>query len=304
MKFIRKYLLVTVKGICMGAADVVPGVSGGTIAFLMGIFKELVDSLKSLNIRNFKLLFSGHFSEFLIAVNARFLVSLFAGILISVFSIAGFMKYMLENKPVIIWSFFFGLIASSSCYILLQLKKWNIGHFIPLLLGAVIAVFISLASPSETPHELWFVFISGAIAVCAMILPGISGSFILLLMGQYTFIMTSVSDFNMAVLIIFACGAVTGLLCFSHVLSWLLNKYYISTIAMLSGFMIGSLVKVWPWKILSSAGASASLPVSPWKFAAVTGTPSMIMPAVLCMLAGVVIVVALEFFSSRYSSEK
>ncbi len=317
-----KYISVAFKGMCMGAADVIPGVSGGTIAFLMGIYQELIDSIKSLSSANLKLFFKGKFVEFWRAINGTFLVSLFLGILISVFSLARLMKYLLEFHPIPLWSFFFGLILASSVVILRQLDKWSLRNVISLVVGIVCAAYICLVSPSQTPDEYWFIFLSGAIAICAMILPGISGSFILLLLGKYHFVMSAVTELNIPVLCVFAAGAVIGILSFSHLLSWLLKKFYMATIALLSGFMIGSLIKVWPWKEQVVAGAAGSsdavmvaqlaeegallvdFPVLPGKFEMITGASAQVWEALLFALIGVFVVVVIEVASHRKETAK
>lgn len=292
------YLGVTFKGICMGAADVVPGVSGGTIAFLMGIYQELIDSIKSVNLTAIKLFFSGKFAEFWKHINGTFLVSLFIGILISVFSLAKLLQYLLANYPILIWSFFFGLILASAIYVLKGLDKWSLKNIASLLVGVIIAAFICLASPTETPNDYWFVFLSGAIAICAMILPGISGSFILLLLGKYAYIMEAVSTLNIPVLAVFACGAAVGLVSFSHFLSWLLKKFYMQTISLLAGFMIGSLLKVWPWKS-PSVVEGVDFPTTPGIYEQITGNSSFIELSVVCALVGIAIVFLIEILASK-----
>ncbi len=267
MTNIFRYLTVTFKGICMGAADVIPGVSGGTIAFLMGIYEELINSIKSVNLTSLKLLLSGRIAEFWKAVNGTFLLSVFLGVLISIFSLARLMQYLLVHEPIPLWSFFFGLILASSVFVLKEIDKWNLCNILSLLIGIAAASYICLVSPSQTPEAYWFIFLSGAIAICAMILPGISGSFILLLLGKYHFIMQAITEFNVPVITVFGIGAVIGILAFSHFLSWLLKNYYMATIAMLAGFMIGSLIKVWPWKEQTVVGAGAE------KIAATGTTP-------------------------------
>lgn len=290
-----KYVVVAIKGICMGAADVIPGVSGGTIAFLTGIYQTLVDSIKAVT-QNAKLLLKGRFGGFFKNINAPFLLSLVSGILISVFSLARLMKYLLVHHPIELWSFFLGLILASSVMILRELDKWNFRNIAALVAGIAVAAYICLVSPSETTDAYWFVCVSGAIAICAMILPGISGSFILLLLGKYEFIMTAVTEFNIPVLVVFACGAVVGILAFSHLLSWLLKKFYYATIALLSGFMIGSLVKVWPWK---EAVGEIDHPVLPGRFTELTGEPSMLLSALVFAIIGIAAVVILEYLSRR-----
>jgi len=244
----KKYLMLVLKGMGMGAADVVPGVSGGTIAFITGIYEVLINSIKSINLDTIKLLFSEGFSAFWKAVNGNFLLSIIIGIGISVLSLAKLLKFILENYPELIWSFFFGLIVASAIYVAKQIKAWNVGSIISLVAGIVVAYIITEITPAETTNAWWFVFLSGAIAICAMILPGISGSFILLLMGKYAYIIGAVSDLKIGILTIFLSGAVVGIISFSNLLSWLLKKYHNQTIAVLAGFMVGSLNKVWPWK--------------------------------------------------------
>lgn len=286
----------------MGAADVIPGVSGGTIAFIMGIYGELLNSIKSINGEAFRLFFSGKFVAFWKHINGTFLASLFAGILISVFSLARLMKYLLEFHPILLWSFFFGLILASAVYILKGLDKWNIQNIISLLVGVATGAFICLASPGQTPDELWFVFLSGSIAICAMILPGISGSFILLLLGKYEFVMSAVSSLNIPVLLVFALGCAVGIVSFSHFLSWLLKKYYMLTIALLSGFMLGSLLKVWPWKI-PGAEEGFDFPALPGTYAEVTGLDPLLWQSVVFAVIGLAIVLGIEFFAAKGEKE-
>ena len=232
----------------MGAADVVPGVSGGTIAFVMGIYQELIDSIKSVNIASVKTLLSGNYKGFWQAVNGNFLVALFVGILFSILSLAKLFKFLLENHPTLLWSFFFGLIVASAIFIAKKIDKWNFSTISSLIFGTAIAYFITVVTPAEPNEAYWFVFLSGAIAICAMILPGISGSFILVLLGMYKFILSALSDVNLAVIAVFASGALVGLLSFSNLLSYLMKRFYNQTVAVLTGFMVGSLNKVWPWK--------------------------------------------------------
>ena len=298
MANLLKYVGVAFKGACMGAADVIPGVSGGTIAFLMGIYQELLDSIKSVNGEAFKLLFKGKILEFWKHINGNFLASLFAGILVSVFSLARLMKYLLEFHPIQLWSFFFGLILASAIYILKGLDKWSVQNIISLIIGVGIAAFICVASPAQTPDALWFIFLSGAIAICAMILPGISGSFILLLLGKYAFVMTAVTELNIPVLVVFAAGCGIGIISFSHFLSWLLKKFYMLTIALLSGFMLGSLLKVWPWKV-PGAAEGFDYPALPAQFEQVTGLDAQLGTSVAFAVLGLAIVLVIEFVAAK-----
>lgn len=243
-----KYLVLLLKGCAMGMADVVPGVSGGTIAFISGIYGELLDSIRSFDAEAVRLLGRLRLGEFWHHINGNFLLAVFAGIAAAVFSLARLMTYLLANHPIEVWSFFFGLIIASALWVAREVTHWNVTSAIGLLLGAGIAFWITVATPAQTPDTWWFVMLSGAIAICAMILPGISGAFILLLLGKYQFILQAVSELNIPVLALFAVGACAGIISFSHLLSWLLRKHHDLTVSLLMGFMIGSLNKVWPWK--------------------------------------------------------
>jgi len=245
---IKDYAVLAVKGIAMGAADVVPGVSGGTIAFIVGIYEELVDSIKSINAASLKLLFTGKIAAFWKAINANFLLSIVCGIAISIFSLAKLITYLLEAHPIMVWSFFFGLVLASTWFVSKDIRKWNWKTILCFIVGAIIAFYVTVATPTETPNDLWFIFLCGAIAICAMILPGISGSFILVLLGKYFYVMEAVKTFNIPVILVFICGAAIGITSFSRVLSYALHKFHDITIAVLAGFMLGSLNKVWPWK--------------------------------------------------------
>jgi len=281
----------------MGAADVVPGVSGGTIAFLTGIYTELLSSIKSINFNNLKLLFKGKFREFSESVNLKFLLAVGGGILTSIFSLARLMQYLLVHHPIPLWSFFMGLIAASAIYVLREIGKWRFTHIIALIAGIVVAAWICLVSPSQTTEAYWFVFISGAIAICAMILPGISGSFILLLLGKYAFIMKSVTELNVPILIIFATGAAIGIVSFSHFLTWLLKKYYKPTLCVLAGFMIGSLVKVWPWKRVIDEVSHIDRPILPGQYETLTGESAQLGLSLLFVAIGFSIVFIIEFMA-------
>lgn len=247
--------MVAVKGVCMGAADVIPGVSGGTIAFITGIYDQLLASINAIDAKAVKLFFTGKFKEFWKYINGGFLLSLFCGILISVLTLAGLMQFLLENHPIQTWAFFFGLIVASSIFILKGIEGWNMKAALFLILGVVLGITICTLSPTTTPDALWFIFLSGAIAICAMILPGISGSFILLILGKYQYIMSAISGLtsgqavgeSIVVLGVFAVGAICGILAFSRFLHWLLGRFHKETLITLAGFIIGSLVKVWPW---------------------------------------------------------
>ena len=245
---LKDYLMLSVKGMCMGAADVVPGVSGGTIAFITGIYDELVNSIKSINAASLKMFFTGKWGEFWKMINGKFLLFLLAGIGISVFSLAKIITWLLVAYPVLVWSFFFGLVLASTWFVGKDVKERNWKTALGFLLGAALAFYITVATPAETPSHFLFIFLCGAIAICAMILPGISGSFILVLLGKYFFIMEAVKTLDLKVIAIFGIGACVGITSFSRLLSYALSHMRNITLAVLSGFMLGSLNKVWPWK--------------------------------------------------------
>ena len=240
--------MLSVKGMCMGAADVVPGVSGGTIAFITGIYDELINSIKSINAASLKMFFTGKWGEFWKMINGKFLLFLLAGIGISVFSLAKIITWLLVAYPVLVWSFFFGLGLASTWFVGKDVKERNWKTGLGFLLGAALAFYITVATPAETPSHFLFIFLCGAIAICAMILPGISGSFILVLLGKYFFIMEAVKTLDLKVIAIFGIGACVGITSFSRLLSYALSHMRNITLAVLSGFMLGSLNKVWPWK--------------------------------------------------------
>ena len=233
MKGIWKNIMVAVKGACMGAADVIPGVSGGTIAFIMGIYDEFVGSLASINGEALKLLLKGRFSAFWKHINGSFLLSLVAGIGISIIALAGLMQMLLSDFPIQTWAFFFGLIVASSLFIIRGISGWKLRDGLLLILGVALGAVICTLSPTQTPDGLWFIFLSGALAICAMILPGISGSFILLILGKYQYIMGCISglvsgvDFtrNLLILGVFGLGAIIGILSFTRLLHWLLARW-------------------------------------------------------------------------------
>lgn len=245
---LKEYLLLFSKGVAMGAADVVPGVSGGTIAFITGIYEELLNSIRSVNGEAVKLLFRFRLADLWKHVNGTFLVVLLSGILFSIALLARLVLFLLTDYPEMLWSFFFGLIVASAVVVSKKITRWNWGVILAGLLGTALAYYITIATPTQTPEGYWFIFISGAIAICAMILPGISGSFLLVLLAKYEFILNAVKDLKVDIIAVFGLGCVTGILAFSHVLNWMLKNYHNVTVALLTGFMVGSLNKVWPWK--------------------------------------------------------
>ncbi|MFA5587739.1 MAG: DUF368 domain-containing protein [Mariniphaga sp.] len=303
----KSYLLLTLKGMGMGAADVVPGVSGGTIAFIAGIYEELVNSIKSINLNALKLFFSGKFAAFWKAINGNFLLAVVLGIGISIFSLAKGLEYLLHHYPILVWSFFFGLILASAIYVGGSIKKWKAGTIIAGIAGVVVAYFITAISPAEANITWFFIFISGSIAICAMILPGISGSFILVLLGMYEFILGAVSDLNIPVLLVFIAGALIGIIAFSNLLSWLIKNYHNLTIATLTGFMIGSLNKVWPWKEVTETFIDRHNVVRPLTernilpatYENLTGNQAWLTGALLLAIVGFGLIFAIESLTKK-----
>lgn len=292
---IKDYAVLTLKGMAMGAADVVPGVSGGTIAFIAGIYDELINSIKSINMHSLKLLFTGKIAAFWKAVNGNFLFALLLGIAISVFSLAKLITYLLLNEPVLVWSFFFGLVLASTWFVTKDIKGWNWKTVAGFVGGAMIAYYITVATPAETSTNLMFIFLCGAIAICAMILPGISGSFILVLLGKYFYVMEAVKTLDLVVLGVFAFGAALGITSFSRVLSYALKNFRNITLSVLSGFMLGSLNKVWPWKEVEKLVSDGHEVMIEHNIAPNTEVAE----AVVLMLIGFILVYVLEKISAK-----
>ena len=246
------YVIITLKGMAMGAADVVPGVSGGTIAFISGIYEELITSINNVNFSLLKTLKKDGFLAAWKQLNGSFLLALIIGIGISLLSLVKGILWLLENEPVLLWSFFFGLVLASILFIGKQITKWKIATVILLLISAFVAFYITSLSALSTNDSWWFLFLSGALAICAMILPGISGAFILLLLGAYKPILDAIDNRDFKTIAIVGLGAIVGLLSFSRVLKWLFKHYHNLTLAILTGFVLGSLNKIWPWKKILS----------------------------------------------------
>jgi len=299
------YALVSLKGMAMGAADIVPGVSGGTIAFISGIYEELITSINNVNGEAIRKLFKEGIASFWKHVNGNFLLALLFGIGLSIISLAGVVSYLLENQPVLIWSFFFGLIIASIWLVSKTIDIWTGGTFVALAVGIAVALYVSTLNTVAHIEGNWFIFVSGMIAICAMILPGISGSFILVMLGSYHQVLQAVKDKNLMVIGLFAAGCVIGLLAFSRLLKFLFAKFHSLTIALLAGFMIGALYKVWPWKInvgnepivVHSNGKEEYLTtnVLPSDF---NGDPQL-MYAILCAIFGLVLIIGLERFAAK-----
>ncbi|HVR42282.1 MAG TPA: DUF368 domain-containing protein [Thermoanaerobaculia bacterium] len=245
----KDYLGLVARGFAMGSADVVPGVSGGTMAFILGIYEELIDSIRAVGRPEFlRPLSRGRLGEAIAAVNWKFLLAVLSGIILAILSLARGIEWALENRGVWVWSFFFGLVLASVLTVSRRIARWNPRLVILALLGAVGAwIFVGLV-PVQTPQTWWFLFLAGAIAICAMILPGISGAFVLLLLGKYDYILRAVNERDVLPVLWLALGAGVGIVSFAQVLGWLFRRHHDGTVAVLTGLMVGSLRKVWPWK--------------------------------------------------------
>jgi putative membrane protein len=310
MNLFLRWIVVYLKGVAMGASDVIPGVSGGTIAFITGIYERLIQAIKSIGWANLKLLFTGRLNLFWKNIDGTFLVAVVFGMGTSLFTLAHLMTYLLDEHAIMTWSFFFGLILAST-YFVGKGVKWDWRTFIAFVLFTVISFIIT--SPENTPLETagssvayWYLFLCGAIAICAMILPGISGSFILVLLGQYYFLMTAVQKLDVVILGVFAAGALIGIVAFSNVLSWLFKHFRMITLASLTGFMLGSLNKIWPWKYIANPPAIIEKGkiypaenVSPAEFEKLTGNMNMLVYAILFLVIGFALIFIIEFISLK-----
>lgn len=299
-------LILFLKGIAMGAADVIPGVSGGTIAFIAGIYERLINALSSIDLSLIQLLRKEGFLAVWKKVDGLFLLVLISGIGSSILSLAKLVTYLLEFHPIPLWSFFLGLIIASVVVVQRQMKQVKWIHLIPFIVGIAFAWWITTLVPAQTTNALWFVFLSGAIAICAMILPGISGSFILVVLGKYQYILESLHELRIEVILVFMAGCFIGLLSFVRLVKWLFSRYHDLSIAVLGGFMVGSLNKVWPWKItLESAQIEDKIVplvqenVSPFAFEALTGAPAEIVSAMISAAVGLALILVLEYVGQR-----
>ncbi|MEJ1239367.1 DUF368 domain-containing protein [Chryseolinea sp. T2] len=305
----RDYILLFLKGLSMGAADVVPGVAGGTAAFLSGIYDELVRSLNEIDRDAVKLLLRGDGKAVWQKINGNFLTAVFAGIVTSYFSLARLMAYFLRTNPIIVLSFLFGFILLSAPLVLRE-KQWNLPVIAGLVTGIVLAYVLTLLAPMNAPITWWFLFIVGILVVCATFIPGISGSLMLLLLGMYQYLITAFANVNLTAIAIFVSGCLVGLFGFSRILVWALEKHRETTTAMLAGLMLGALNKVWPWRQVfefTTNSRGEQVPahdksILPWDYLAVTGRDPHVFQAILMMALGVFIVFVIEKIAVRFKT--
>ncbi|NLQ18180.1 DUF368 domain-containing protein [Marinomonas sp. M1K-6] len=304
-----KWLKVYLSGVLMGAADVVPGVSGGTIAFILGVYDRLINALSGVNTASIGMLFKGDFKALWRHFDGTFLLALGAGIVTSIFLLAGVITHLLAVYPSYLWGFFFGLILASAYFLLHQIVCFSWRHFIGLIVGIAIGASLSLLVPTQLNTSLVAVFFSGMIAICAMILPGISGSFLLLMMGMYGFILSAVKTLDFVVILIFAAGALIGLLSFSKVLNYLLHHARSMTLSILTGVMLGALVKVWPWKVTQTWSLVGDkkipleeAPVLPWALPDFYWMEDFLLPVVFIVM-GFLSVILVSYIFLRKSDK-
>lgn len=298
----RSYLSIGGKGMMMGAADAVPGVSGGTVAFITGIYEELIHSLRQVDLNAAKILFSDGPKAFWAHINGSFLLALVGGIIFSLASFAHLIVYLLDTYPEMLWSFFFGLILASTWSVMRHIPRWDMNTLSFFILGTLSAYVVTSISPTQIEATSLMIFLAGSIAICAMILPGISGSFILLIMGLYGPILGAVKSFDLPVILLFMSGCVVGLLSFVRVLDWLFSNYKALTLAVLSGFLLGSLNKVWPWKYTTAYtvdrhGKEVPLVqdnISPFAYEALTGQNSFMVASLVLLIVGMALVLLLD----------
>ena len=283
----------------MGIANVIPGVSGGTIALITGIYEDLINSLKSFDTKSLKLITSIDILGFIKHTNLYFLLAVFGGSIVSVFSIASLFKYLFAEYPILIWAFFFGLIIASIYFVGKRISKWNTTTIFSLAIGTLVAISLSFMTPASENDNLFFVFICGIIGISGMMLPGLSGSFILILMGNYELLMvTAITELNILLLSVFFLGSAFGLMSFSHILSWVFKHYKNQTLALLTGFILGSLSIIWPWKEVAesiSIKGKEKIIAYNWYFPNELNTETIL--AILLILVGILSVYALENFA-------
>ena len=283
----------------MGIANVIPGVSGGTIALITGIYEDLINSLKSFDTKSLKLITSIDILGFIKHTNLYFLLAVFGGSIVSVFSIASLFKYLFIHYPILIWAFFFGLIIASIYFVGKRISKWNTTTIFSLAIGTLVAISLSFMTPASENDNLFFVFICGIIGISGMMLPGLSGSFILILMGNYELLMvTAITELNILLLSVFFLGSAFGLMSFSHILSWVFKHYKNQTLALLTGFILGSLSIIWPWKEVAESiiiKGKEKIIAYNWYFPNELNTETIL--AILLILAGILSVYALENFA-------
>ena len=299
--WIKKQLFVFLRGAAIGSANVIPGVSGGTIALITGVFERLINALKSFDLSSIKMLLKGDFRGFSRHVDLIFLVSLFCGIGVAIISFARILDFMFRDYPVYCWAFFLGLVFASIFFVGKTIERWHPGSILLFIAGTVVAVYVSVAAPGTENDSFWYLMLCGVVAICCMLLPGLSGSFVLILMGNYHLVMVdAVNNLRFDVLIPIAVGVVAGLIAFSHVLSWLLKRFHDSTIATLTGFILGSIGILWPWKtsVIEIFGEKEKVTGYTWHLPQMNAE---FVVALICCVSGILIIYATEILAKKRS---
>ena len=294
----------------MGAVDVIPGISGGSVAFITGIYQDLLRSIRAIDREAFQLLLKFRFADFWKKIHGNFLITVFAGIFTSVFFLAPAMAYLLRHFHIQLWSFFFGVILMAAPLAMRKITKWSLGKVFSFLLGIVIMYALTRLNSLQLPAALWMIFIAGILCSGGMLIPGVSGAFLLVLINRYQAVINAVSKFNGIVLLTFLLGGAIGLMGFSRILTWIMDKYYNTTVALMTGFMLGSLNKVWPWRQVLryvTNGSGEQVPVAeksvlPWDYVTLTGKDPLVLQAILMVALGVFIVVLIERITARFKT--
>lgn len=291
---IKNAVFLVLKGIAIGTANVIPGVSGGTLALITGVFERLINAIKSFNLKAIKLIANGKLREFAVYTDLSFLLLIITGMVIAIFSAARLFDYLFTNYPVYIWSFFFGLILASVWFVFRTIEKWDLSVIITGIVGVIIAAGVTFLTPAQENDNIFYLMVCGAVAICSMILPGLSGSFVLMIMGNYKLVaIDAINELRLEILVPFAIGAGIGLLAFSHLLAWVFKHFRNQTLALLTGFIAGSLGVIWPWKesVVSYFGDKEQVTGYTWNL------PQMNMEFVVAlalMAAGVAIIFLME----------
>jgi len=303
----KEFLINILKGIGMGAANVIPGVSGGTIALITGIFERLINAIKSFNLEAVRLFFTGRFREFVKHTDLVFLISVGIGIAIAIFTLARILEYLFATYPILVWSYFFGLILASVWFVGKEISRWNVPVILFGLAGVVIAAGITILTPARENDSLWYLFLCGIVATCSMILPGLSGSFVLILLGNYELVwIDAVNNLDLAILVPIVVGAATGLIAFSHFLAWIFKRFQNETLSLLTGFILGSLAILWPWKEVLTTFTDRHGEIKPLEQK--LALPDFSNPAdhfwmaILMMFIGIVSIWVLEYAAGRKKS--
>lgn len=306
---ITQIFLTIINGLAMGVVDLIPGISGGTLALITGIYGRLVNAIRCFDVKAFKLVLSSKILDFIRYVDGIFLLCLGFGIIVSIFSFARAVDYMLDTHPVLMFSFFTGVIAASSIVIIRKIGQWTITNYISILFGVTVALLLSGLNEYTTPNTAGYVFLAGIIGGGAMLLPGISGSFILLLVGKYSYMINAVKELDLAVLFVFGLGYFVGVLSFAKLLSWVLKRHFQISLLFLTGLMLGSFNKIWPWRVVENgdSGVGNDLyirSVFPWQYENLSDSDPQVIISIAIIISGFALVILMHWIASKYSSSK